>query len=56
MVRVGNLIEFNHGYNNDLRSQFNVIKIEGADIFVDWDCHWFPIQDTARRNIKIINQ
>ena len=54
-VKPGMLIEITHGYNNDIRSTFKVTEIKEDDIYLDWDCHWFPIKDDKRRNIKIIN-
>ena len=54
-IKVGSIIEFWHGYNSDIRGQFKVTKIEGEDIYLDWVCHWFPIRNEKRREIKVIN-
>ena len=52
--RVGQVIQFWTGYNNDLRAQASIKAIDGEDIFVYNDCYWYPIQDTNYRDIKFI--
>jgi hypothetical protein len=55
-IKVGDVIEFTCGYYDHLRIRQTVIRIDGEDIYVDWDCYWFPIQNTPVRNIKIMDK
>ena len=53
---VGQIIEFYGGMNNDIlyRSEILGFDKNDSDIYVLWDCYWFPIKDTEIRQIKII--
>lgn len=52
---IGQKIQFNGGLNNDIRYTTKIIGF-GIDeeIYVNWDCYWFPIKNTPKRNIKIL--
>lgn len=50
--RAGDVIEFFTGYNNDIRARAEIAGTNGSDIYLVWDCYWFPIQDDERRQIK----
>ena len=51
---VGDKITFWAGYNGDIRYLSEITGIdENGDIFVVWDCFWFPIQDNDKRKIEI---
>jgi hypothetical protein len=53
--KVGQTISFMSGYNDDINY---VTKIIGFDddknIYVYWDCYWFPIKDNSIKNIEIL--
>ena len=53
---VGQIIEFYGGMNNDIlyRSEILGFDKNDSDIYVLWDCYWFPIKDKEIRQIKII--
>ena len=54
VFKVGQIIEFNGGYYNDIRFKS---KITGFDkdggIYVVWDCYWFPIHNDEIRKIEV---
>jgi len=53
--KVGDIIKFNSGYNNDIRYTSEILGFdEDDDIYVLCDCYWSPIRDEQRRNIEII--
>lgn len=54
--KVGQIIEFNGGYDNDIRMKSRITGFddEGWNIYVLWDCYWYSIKDEERRNIKTI--
>ena len=52
--KVGQVIEFNGGYNNDIRFKSEITYVDGPDIYVLWDCYWAPIQDETKRRIIIV--
>lgn len=54
-LKVGQTIAINFGYNNDIRGEFKITAIEGDDIYLDWDCYWFPIKNDERRNVEIVS-
>lgn len=53
--KIGQIISFYGGYNADILYK---TKIKGFDkdenIYVLWDCYWFPIKDEPKRKIKIL--
>jgi hypothetical protein len=50
---VGDIIEFTAGYNNDIRYTTEILGLdESGNIFLLWDCYWFPIKDEESRCIK----
>lgn len=50
--KVGDLIEFTAGYNNDIRYTTEILALDGdGNIFLLWDCYWFPIKDEESRKI-----
>ena len=52
--KVGQLILFTGGYNNDLRFLSSIIGFDqDGNIYVTWDCYWFPIRDEESRDIVI---
>ena len=53
--KVGQVIEFNGGYNNDIRMKSRITGFDNdGGIYVLWDCYWYPIKDEERRDIKTI--
>lgn len=52
--RIGQVVEFWTGYNDDIRAKATIKAIEGNNIYVYNDCYWFPIKDDNRRKIKEI--
>lgn len=50
--KVGDVIEFWTGHNDDIRAKARIKAINDNDIYVYSDCYWFPIQDDERRKIK----
>jgi hypothetical protein len=54
--KTGQVVEFWAGANNDIRYRTNIIGFDlDNDIYLNWDCYWFPIKDDERRSIKLIN-
>jgi hypothetical protein len=54
--KAGDIIQFWGGYNNDIRYQTQIVSIDNnGELYLVWDCYWFPIRDEDCRNIKIIN-
>lgn len=53
--KVGDVIQFMTGYNNDLLAQASIKGIDGNDLYVYNDCYWFPIQadDPSRKIVKV---
>lgn len=55
--KIGDVIQFYGGYNNDILYQTEILGFDvDNEIYVLWDCYWFPIQDDIRRNINLITQ
>lgn len=53
--KIGNIIEFFGGMNNDIRYRSEILGFDtDNDIYVLWDCYWFPIKDDCRREINIV--
>ncbi len=50
--KVGQVITFLTGYNNDILASATIKAIDINDIYVYNDCYWFPILDEKIRNIK----
>lgn len=57
IFKVGDVISFYGGYNNDIKYISKITGFdEDGDIYLLWDCFWFPIRNTdPNRKIKIIN-
>ncbi len=52
--KVGQVILFWGGYNNDIRYRSEIIGFnEDGEIYVMWDCYWFPIRDEESREIEL---
>ena len=51
--KVGDIITFFTGYNDDIRARARIKGIDGEDLYVYDDCYWFPIQDDHKRQIEI---
>ena len=51
--KVGDVIEFFTGYNDDIRAKAKIKGIDGDDLYVFTDSYWFPIQDDVIRKIEI---
>lgn len=54
--KVGDVIQFMTGYNDDIPAQAKIKGINGDEIYVYNDCYWFPIKDTTQYNIKILGE
>lgn len=58
--KVGDIIEFTTGYNNDIRARASVKAVQHRDAityyYVYNDCYWLPIQDTEDRAITLIKR
>ncbi len=53
--RVGQVIEFWGGYDNDIRYSTKIIGFDrDGEIYLFWDAYWFPIKDEPRRDIKVV--
>ena len=53
--KVGQVISFIAGYYDNIRYTTEITGFnEEGEIYVLWDCYWFPIRDEAVREIKII--
>lgn len=53
--KIGQVIEFNGGYENDVRMKSRITGFDNdGGIYVLWDCYWYPIKDEMHRNIKVI--
>ena len=50
----GDVIEFWGGYNNDIRYTAEISGTINDEIYLIWDCYWFPIRDENNRDIKLI--
>ena len=54
---IGDIIEFNGGYNNDIRYTTEILGFDqDGDIYLLWDSYWFPIKDEEKRAIKMIKK
>jgi len=55
--QIGDIIEFNGGYNNDIRYTTEILGFDqDGDIYLLWDSYWFPIKDEEKRAIKLIKK
>jgi hypothetical protein len=52
--KVGDVIQFMTGYNDDILAEASIKGIDGNDLYVYDDCYWFPIQDDTKRKIRIV--
>lgn len=51
--KIGEIISFWGGYNNDIRYKSFITGFgKDGEIYVLWDCYWFPIKDEPKRKIK----
>lgn len=50
--KIGDIIQFMTGANDDILAQAKIKGINGQDLYVYNDCFWFPIQNDSRRKIK----
>ena len=63
IFKVGDIIDFWAGYYNDIRMQTKIIgfgkstseQTDNDQIFLLWDCYWFPIRNESNRNIVKVN-
>ena len=61
IFKVGDVVDFWTGYNNDIRVLSKIIGFgksseelkENDQIFMLWDCWWFPIKNDSNRQIKL---
>lgn len=54
-LKTGDIIEFWAGYDNDIRYRATIHGFdEKGQVYVNWDCYWFPInlQDKYNRDFK----
>jgi len=50
----GQTIEFWGGYDGDIRYRSTITGFDkDFNIYLLWDCFWFPIKDNKEREIKI---
>ena len=49
--KVGDVVQFNTGYDKHLRAEATIKGIDGEDIYVYNDCFWYPIRNSEDRNI-----
>lgn len=53
--KVGQVIWFTAGYNSDIRYKTEITGFsDSGDIYLLWDCYWFPIQDDVNRDIVLV--
>jgi len=55
-LKTGDIISFYAGYNGDILYSSEILGFDrDGDIYVVWDCYWFPIRpnDTSRQ-IKVL--
>lgn len=53
--KVGQVIWFTAGYNNDIRYKTSITGFDkDGDIYLLWDCYWFPIRDEQDRDIVLV--
>lgn len=52
----GDVIDFWGGYNNDIRYRSYITGFDGDDIFIFWDCYWYPIKDESKRDIQLVTE
>jgi len=53
--KVGQTISFMGGYDDDINYVTKIIGFnEDGDIFLFWDCYWFPVRDEKIRKIKVL--
>ena len=52
----GDVVEFWAGYDDDIRYRAEVSGVIGNEIYIVWDCYWFPIKDDNVREIKKYNR
>jgi len=54
-LKVGDIIEFWTGYNDDIRARASIKGINGDDLYVYNDCYWYPINGTDKNlSIKVV--
>ena len=54
--KIGQIIEFYGGFNDDILYRSEILGFDNENnIFVLWDCYWFPIKDNKIRQIKLIS-
>lgn len=52
--KVGDLIYFYGGFNDDILYLTEILGFgKDGDIYLLWDCYWFPIKDEPIRGIAI---
>lgn len=54
--KVGQIITFYGGYNGDILYKTKIIGFIDNDIYLYWDCYWFPIQNNEKRKIIKITE
>ena len=55
-LKIGDIIEFNGGYNNDIRYTTEILGFDSDnDIYLLWESYWYPIQNDNKRNIIKVN-
>lgn len=55
--KVGDVISFWGGFNDDIRYTSTILCFDtDGDIYVLWDCYWFPIKDEKKRDIKLLKK
>lgn len=52
-IKVNDLISFWGGFHNNFRYTSKIYGFdEDGDIYVIWDCYWFPLKDDNERQIE----
>ena len=55
-LKIGDIIEFNGGYNNDIRYTTEILGFDSDnDIYLLWESYWYPIKNDNKRNIIKVN-
>jgi hypothetical protein len=55
-LKIGDIIEFTSGYNDDIRYTTEILGFDSDDdIYLLWDAYWSPIRNSKIRDIKKIS-
>lgn len=51
----GCTVDFLNGYGIPLRAEILGVCETNGDLFLDWDCYWFPINQNCKERMPVIN-